>query len=312
MRFCKYIKEIFVIIIAFCILSISLISTDIVNAASKYYGNSGPSNISSLTVPTVLKKGDCCSIGGKVSINNPYGYSWKCGIAVYKAEYLENGYSMQSRISSSIKSASAASAYYTKNTSSYDLGNLDYAIQFNSLEVGKYAYTIYVCKKTSNSVIYEDYYTCEFVVDSRYTLIPTPVSGNTALTDFTKPDKISKGRYFILKGNVLELYDLFNNGSVSHTSYPHSMYAYVTNSSGGYIQGSGNGKFSTSTSWSAFDKNRRRQPIPKNIDNEIQFNTYDKGEYVLYYCIYNYKNERYSDGAENYSRQLAKFKFSII
>ncbi len=272
---------------------------------------SSPSNITNLTIPTLLKQGDCCSVRGKVSVNYSGDYSWKCGIAVYSAEYLEQGYSMQSRLSAKIRYASSESGWLSKSTKTYDLSNLDYAIEFNSLSLGQYAYSIYVCRKTSYNIIYEDYYTCEFIVDSRTTYVPTKKAGNIAFTKYTSPDKVKKGNFFVLKGDVVELFDYYVNGKLSRKSYPYSMCAEVTKKGSDnktVMVCSGSGKFSQSGC--AFSKYKRKQPMPKAVDNQITFNTLDKGSYTLSYYIYNFRTENYSDGGD-YGAKIADFKFTI-
>lgn len=304
----KRIKTILICMLMSGLLMLNLIDIKTIEAASQSYGSSGPANITNLTVPTLLKQGECCSVKGRVSVNYSGEYSWKCGIAVYKAEYLEQGRSMQDRLSAKIRYASSESGWYSNSTKTYDLANLDYAIEFNSLTMGQYAYSIYVCRKTSYNKTYEDYYTCEFMVDSRTSYIPTQIAGNIALTKYSMPCSLNKGRYFVLYGDVVELFDCFSNGQVSKRSYPYSMCAVVKNSSGKTVGSSSGGVFSQSGC--AFSKYKRKQPMPKTIDNQILFNTFDSGSYKLYYYIYKFRTEKYSDGGDT-GAIIAEFKFTI-
>ncbi len=306
----KLLKTVLMCMLMSGLLMLNLIDIKTIEAASQSYGSSGPANITNLTVPTLLKQGECCSVKGRVSVNYSGEYSWKCGIAVYKAEYLEQGRSMQDRLSAKIRYASSESGWYSNSTKTYDLANLDYAIEFNSLTMGQYAYSIYVCRKTSYNKTYEDYYTCEFIVDSRTTYVPTKTASNVAFTKYTSPKRVYKGNYFVLSGDVVELFERFNNnGNVSKTSYPCSMCAVVTKkvNNKSVTINSGSGKFAQRGS--AFSKYKRKQPMPKAVDNQITFNTFDRGTYKLTYYIYNFRTEN-SDIVDN-GAKIADFEFKI-
>ena len=150
--------------------------TDTVTYASQYYNPSASLEnkltepvISGCTVPTELKVGDVFTVAGTV-------YAPSAITKVTVGCYDANG-----------NAKTSASA--TPKTTSYDIGNLDYYVEFNTLAAGTYYYKVTVTTASGTTTL----------VNSKFTVAdPNAIT----ISGHSVPTTMNEGEVFIVKGTV--------------------------------------------------------------------------------------------------------------
>lgn len=270
-------------------MALNLFDCNVISAANNYTypADKAPSGITNLKVPTVINKGDSCSINGTVYMNN-MSSSWYVGVMVYSHIYSNS--SVQTQYEHRYEYASDRSTLKPASQTSYNLGYLDPYIQFNRLPAGKYQYQIY----TLVNGVYTTKYTCNFVVANSYGLYKASTMKNVALTDYTLPSTIYYGNIFSLKGNMNVLYEHFikkytgARNTVDNSSYPLSLKAFVYKSGSNSYTDMSTGYFTISGYQSgspSFSNKKRIVAIPTSVDDGIAFDKLNKGNYVFKYEV---------------------------
>ncbi|MDO5151230.1 MAG: hypothetical protein Q4D76_17850 [Oscillospiraceae bacterium] len=246
------------------------------NYHNSFKYTNGYNNFESLVVPTIINKGSCCSIGGKLFVGQRES-SYRVGICVCSASYLSDG--IDTKFRNRITYASSLSGYKTDRY--FNLSELDNYIYFNNLPAGKYCYSIYMSIGNSGR---KELYKCMFIVQNS-NISKAYLMNNIAFSDYSLPTTINCGSCFSLKGNISALFGFYN----STTCYPSEVtgYIYYPNRSGLNWEFRKNVRINLS-------ENRRSVALPSEIDNAMVFNYLaTKNESYAYVMSIKDSRERY-------------------
>lgn len=214
---------------------------------------------------------------------------------VYDAKYMDR--SLKERYSYRIDIASESSTLKKCSQLEYNLDYLDSDIVFGRLSSGKYGYTVYsyIPPTEGSSGRWDEYYTGLFVVSGG--TVSEVHNSNVVLTNFRVPSQIYEGNIFKLSADVSITYNKYkSDGKISRTTYPHNMLAVAkegnktVDTSSGYFSNKG-----IVNSYPIFSLKSRTNPMPKSVDDNMDFNDkskFKKGHtYTLEYSITNYMSD---------------------